>query len=215
MPAEEGPALAAPPPLRAEPTTIAWIAEHARALRDAESSRGESLDAKAATLAGFAGVVLSVTAAFATRSTLHTTASSAVFAISLALLVGAGGAALGALLPRRTAQPDVSELERFLSPQLATTRAADVQSRTVRASASIVRHNRAVNDRKARLLQLAATLLACGLVALAGFALSIQLYGRSSTGSSAGHTRLAPPGRRGDAARSRADDRRDRPAVRN
>jgi hypothetical protein len=168
------------PALRVEPATFAWMAEHAQSLRELETTRGEGLDAKAATLAGFAGVVLSVIAALAPRVGDGSAVAAVLLALALALLVAAAVAALGALLPRRTAQLGVGELEQFLSPPFATAAAADVQSRTIRATVTMLRVNQAVNDRKARLLQLTAVSLAGGLLAVSALALTLQLDGRSN-----------------------------------
>jgi hypothetical protein len=172
------------------------MADHAKALRDDEAAHREALDAKAATLAGFAGVTLSVSATLATStSELHSPAIPWLLGAGLALLAGSAATALlGILLPQRYKELKADELDRFLEPEYFSAAAPDVQSRTVKDTATVLRHNRKVNGRKARLLQGAAALLAGGLLCVSALALILELDGRKPT--HAGHRAATSVARR-------------------
>lgn len=175
--------------LKVSPAASAWLADHASAIRAAETARTDSLDTKAATLAGFAGVILSISAAIALRA--EEAVEPWLLVLTLALLIGAVAAALlGVLLPQKMAQPSIDELDRLRDSTGTSVSPVELQMRAIGAETKSLRHNRVVNQRKARFLQAAVLLLTAGLIGVAALATTIGTNGRTDSQPAAAQ----PPG---------------------
>jgi hypothetical protein len=124
-------------------------------------------------------VIISVTVNIAARGAeLDVACFEWVLGATLGVLLASAGAALlGVLLPQQLLELTVGELDAFLTPQFYAAQPPDVQSRAVKASAALLAHNRAINARKARFLQVSVILLVCGLVGISAFGVMIVLDG--------------------------------------
>jgi hypothetical protein len=161
--------------------TFDWMSQQAKDLREAERERAEGLDSKASSLAGFTGVILSLTATLVSRAPTLTDAELVALIGSLTLLAAAAAVAiLGVIVPQAYKTLPVSELRKYLTPPFYSSLRHDVQARTLRATIRQIDHNRKLNSDKAKRLRAASVLLLSGLAGVAALALIIGVHGSGS-----------------------------------
>jgi hypothetical protein len=147
-----------------------------------ERDRGRALDAKAASLTGFTGLILSVNGALASAFLSHhlgavgKPVAIVFFFLAIILLLAAVLlAVVGVLMPQSYRGMGRKELRNFATPAVQANSALWVRQSMLGALANIIAKDRPVNDCKARLTKGVAGLLALGFVAVAGEALTIGL----------------------------------------
>jgi hypothetical protein len=145
-----------------------------------ERDRGRALDAKAASLTGFTGLILSVNGALASAFLNHHLGpvgkplAIVFFFLAIILLLAAVLlAVVGVLMPQGYRGMGRKELRNFATPAVQANSALWVHQSMLGALANIIAKDRPVNDCKARLTKGVARLLALGFVAVAGQALTI------------------------------------------
>jgi hypothetical protein len=149
-------------------------------LLEDERSRGQTLETKTATLAGFTGAILALTVGFG-RDLLRLDLGrigDLVFALFfaaavVALAAGAILAVFGVLRPQERLAIARAEIRHFSEFPLIATAPMDIQGRMINTLTEALDRERLVNDRKARLTQLAALALVIGLLSVAGEALTV------------------------------------------
>jgi hypothetical protein len=153
-------------------------------LVDDERSRGQGLEAKTSTLAGFTGAILALTATLG-RDVLRLDLGSVgevvqggLFAVAVtALAVGSVIAVLGVLRPQQRLAVARSELRRFTEFPLLSTPPVEIRGRMISTFVDALENERRVNDRKASLSRLAGFALAVGLLGVAGQAIAMLASG--------------------------------------
>jgi hypothetical protein len=153
-------------------------------LVDDERSRGQGLETKTSTLAGFTGAILALTATLG-RDLLKLELGSVgevvqggLFAVAVtALAAGSVIAVLGVLRPQQRLAVARSELRRFTEFPLLSTPPVEIRGRMIRTFVDALENERQVNDRKATLSRLAGFALAVGLLGVAGQAIAMLASG--------------------------------------
>ena len=140
---------------------------------DDERNRGQGLDTKMSTLAGFTGAILALTATVAKEVFgLHLDAlgNAPVRSVYVLAVVALGSAAICAvwiaIRPRPRLVIDETQLREFTLSMLAAP-TVDIQGEMIETLFRVLQHERAANDRKARLGVYAGYLLIVGLAAVA------------------------------------------------
>jgi hypothetical protein len=172
------PAREAPADLR--PDTVEALLEIVWHLRDEERDRDQSFTVRGVGLAGFAGVILSLSNTVA-RPALQADLSGALDAVSLALFIVAalalvaalGFTLFGVLLPREAISLGSDEISRFISHEFVNAHKAMAQGREMRGLIRSLLRQRVRNDVKARWLRHAYVALSVGLLALALLGLTL------------------------------------------
>ena len=161
------------------PSTVEVLLETTWRLSEAETSRTDSLDRKAATLATFASLLASLTAGLG-DSFVGEAGSAwafAVFCSGLFALVLSVGLAVGALVPREYLTLGMPEIEQF--PIWSEIRKTPQQLRgeLLQGLVTVIARERELNDRKAGRITAAFLLLFGGLVLLAAEAATLSAGG--------------------------------------
>jgi hypothetical protein len=153
-------------------------------LLDDERSRGQGLETKTSTLAGFTGAILALTAALGRDllerdlGSVGEVVQSGLFALAVtALAAGSVIAVLGVLRPQQRLAVARSELRKFTKFPLLSTPPVEIQGRMITTLVDALENERRVNDRKARLSRLAGFALAVGLLGVAGQAIAMLAAG--------------------------------------
>jgi len=161
---------------------VAELLGIARSLLDDERARGQGLDAKTSTLAGFSGAILALTATLGPQIFARTSGAFAealvrtLYVVTvLALAAGAVLAVAGVLRPQQRLAIATSELERFGQFPLIAAPRMDIQGRMINTVVEGLVHERRLNDRKARLTRYAGLALATGFAGVAAQALALGL----------------------------------------
>jgi hypothetical protein len=167
---------------RPDDATVAELLAMVRGMLDDERTRGQGLDAKSATLAGFTGTILALTTTLgAVLLDLDLGAvGSAVFqCLYVVSVVALGVASLVALVGVLRPQPRLAlamdEIRRFSEFPLIATPTVEVQGTMMNTLIEALAHERALNERKARLTRVAAVALAVGFVSVAAQAVTLGL----------------------------------------
>jgi hypothetical protein len=147
-----------------------------------ERERGRALDTKCASLAGFTGLILSLTGAFAPAlldSKLgkigQPTAEVAFFVAIVSLLLAVLVAVMGVLMPQKYRSMGTEQVANFARPSVQREDALWVHQSMLGALADILAKDRPVNNCKARLTRLVARFLAVGFLAVAVEASTIAI----------------------------------------
>ena len=146
---------------------------------DDERARGQGLDAKTSTLAGFAGTILALTATlggqlFSSDLGAAETAFRVLFIAAVVALALAAGLAVGGVLrPQRRLAVPIDEIETFGRFPLLGAAKMDVQGQVLVTTIRALDAERATNDRKAALTRYAALALVAGFVAVALLAVTV------------------------------------------
>jgi hypothetical protein len=164
------------------PETVAEIHGSVLRMLDDERSRGQGLDAKTSSLAGFTGAILALTAGLG-RDFLGADAGAVadvlvrvVYVLAVgALAVAALIAVVGGLRPQERLAISSSELRSFAEYPLIAADRTEFEGRMVATLVEAVQHEREVNDRKALRVRRAALALAVGFAGVALEALTIAI----------------------------------------
>jgi hypothetical protein len=151
------------------PETVAELLRAARDLLLDERARGQTLDAKTSTLAGFTGTILALTASLGhglfamDLGAVGQPVIRALYVLTVAALaISALLSVAGVLRPQARLAIAGSELERFGAFPLIATPKMEVEGRLLNATVEAVLHERQVNDRKGRMTRHAGLTLALG-----------------------------------------------------
>ena len=154
---------------RPNDATVAELLAMVRGMLDDERTRGQGLDGKSATLAGFTGTILALTRRSARSCSTSTSAASARRSSSASMssrCMALGFAALVALIGVLRPQPRLAlamdEIRRFSEFPLIAQPLVEVQGTMMNTLIEALAHERALNERKARLTRVAAVGLAVG-----------------------------------------------------
>jgi ABC-type transport system involved in multi-copper enzyme maturation permease subunit len=174
--------MAAQPPAPREDTVDALL-ETVRELLRAEDSRATSLTARGSGLAGFVGLIISLSATVGQRAVSASlppgwkAATIALFALALIALVSAViVVVLRVLLPQSYRNLAMSEVSRYPLPEFVYAEKVMVQGRTMRGHIDALATERDRNDGKARGLRCAYLLLIAGLGLAAVDAVILALH---------------------------------------
>jgi hypothetical protein len=161
---------------------VAELLGIAQALLDDERARGQGLDAKTSTLAGFSGAILALTATLGPEIFARTSGAVAEALVRVlyvltvaALAAGAVLAVAGVLRPQERLAIATQELERFGEFPLIASPRIEIQGRMINTVVEGLIHERRLNDRKARLTRYAGLALAGGFTGVAAQALALGL----------------------------------------
>ena len=149
---------------------------------DEERARTAALTTKTSTLAGFSGTILAIVLALGRdlfARPLGDPAAALVpilFVVSVLALATAGTLAIrGVLRTQQRLTIDADQLRAFAAPPWTSTDPIEINGNALASLARAIGHDRALNDRKARLADMAALALLVGLLAVAGQALCLGL----------------------------------------
>jgi hypothetical protein len=151
------------------PETVEALLDTTWRVAGAESAQTDALDRKAASLATFASLVLSLTAALGGRlvDANETAWVFALYAAGLALLVIAIGVAVWVLLPKEQLMLGTAYLERFPKWSELLKSREQVQGETMASLIALIALERRVNSRKANAVRWSFVVLAAGLAVTA------------------------------------------------
>jgi hypothetical protein len=165
-------------------TSVNELFQIVERLVDDERSRGQGLETKTSSLAGFTGAILALTATLGRDllklelGSVGEIAQGALFSVAItALAAGSVIAVLGVLRPQQRLAVARSELRRFTEFPLLATPPVEIQGRMITTLVDALEHEREINDRKAKLSRLAGFALATGLLAVAGQAIAALASG--------------------------------------
>jgi hypothetical protein len=147
------------------PETVEALLETTWRVAAAEGARTDALDRKAASLATFASLVLSLSATLGGRFVSGREAAwvFALFALGLFLLVAASALSVWVLLPKEQLMLGVAYLERFTKWGEILKPRVQVQGETMAGLIEAIALERRTNRRKARGVQWAFVVLVAGL----------------------------------------------------
>jgi hypothetical protein len=154
--------VASPEP---DPETVAALLDTTWRVAAAETSRTDALDGKAASLATFASLVLSLSATLGGRLIYGHVAAwvYALFALSLLLLVLAVVVSVWVLLPKEQAMLGIAYLERFPKWSEIRKPRSQVQGETMAGLVAAIALERRTNRQKTEGVRVAFILLVLGL----------------------------------------------------
>ena len=179
------------------PETVAALLDTAWRVADAEISRTDALDRKAATLATFASLLTTLTATLATRfvELIGTWWALGVFCGGLLALVLSVAFAVKALVPSEYVMLGARYLERLPAWSETSKSPEQVRGETLRAVIRSVARERGANDAKTRTVRRALVLLVAGLVLIAFEAADTRSGGQLMTSPVGDHVTQTEPGR--------------------
>ena len=164
------------------PATVAELLSITREMLDDERTRGQGLDSKSATLAGFTGTVLALTTALGAQLLeldLGSVGSPLFQCLYIVSVVALGTAALVALIGVLRPQPRIGvtldAIRGFAAFPLIAQPTVEVQGMMINTLIEAIEHERGLNDRKSRLTRLAAASLSVGFVGVAAQAVTLGI----------------------------------------
>jgi hypothetical protein len=151
------------------PETVEALLDTTWRVAQAEAGRTDSLDRKASTVATFASLLATLTAAFGARllEEVDQAWSAVLFSAGLLALVGSAGFAVAALLPKESTMLGMAYLQRFPTWSEILKPPEQVRGETMQGVLKAIATEREANERKARSVRRALVLLAAGLGVLA------------------------------------------------
>jgi hypothetical protein len=170
----------------ADPETVDELLKMLREIVQDERSRGQGLDTKTSTLTGFTGATLAIVAGLGrnleevTLGAVGDPLFRALFVAAVLLLTAAAVIGLaGVLRPQPLLALAPGELQQFGQFPLLAAGRITVQGQMLNTLIEALLHERALNDRKARLTRWTALALAAGYTCVAAGALTVALFGSS------------------------------------
>ena len=167
---------------RPDDATVAELLAMVRGMLDDERTRGQGLDGKSATLAGFTGTILALTTTLGGElldldlGAVGSVVFQFLFVVSVVALGFASLVALvGVLRPQPRLALAMEEIRRFSQFPLIAQPTVEVQGTMMNTLIEALAHERALNERKARLTRVAAASLAVGFVAVAAQAVTLGI----------------------------------------
>lgn len=162
--------------------TVAELLSITRKVLDDERARGQGLDSKSATLAGFTGTILALTATLGAQlleldlGSVGTPVFQCLFILSvLALGAAALIALLGVLRPQVGIGVALEEIRSFSAYPLISRPTAEVQGMMINTLIEAIEFERRINERKSRLTRYAAASLTVGFISVAAQAVTLGL----------------------------------------
>jgi hypothetical protein len=175
---------ATPKDERPNAETVGELLVIVRRLLDDERARGQGLDTKTSTLAGFTGATLAITSGFGHE--IATTGAAGITETVLRVSFVVAVVALGAsavislavvLRPQQRLAITVDEVERFSQFPLIALEPMEVHGRMINHAAEAMAQERSVNARKAELNKVAVSFLVLGFAALACLSVTFATVG--------------------------------------
>jgi hypothetical protein len=167
---------------RPDHETVAELLAMVRTLLDDERARGQALDGKSATLAGFTGTILALTATLGARllrldlGDVGSAAFRSLYVVSvLALGVASLVSLVGVLRPQPRMALTMDQVRLFSEFPLIAQPTVEIRGSMMNTLIEALGHERKLNDRKAGLTRLAAGGLAVGFVAVAAQAVTLGI----------------------------------------
>jgi hypothetical protein len=161
------------------PESVSTLLSTVQRLFDDELQRGRELDTKMATLAGFSGTILALTATISTDllalrvGGLAEAVMRVLFAVAIVSLAAAAVLAVaGALLPRPRLQIDNSAIREFASFPLIAAAKIQIEGQLLSTLIDELDFERRRNDKKATFGRFSGVALIVGFVAVAALALA-------------------------------------------
>jgi hypothetical protein len=162
------------------PATVAELLSITREMLGDERDRGQGLDAKSATLAGFTGTVLALTTTLGAQlldldlGSFGTPLFQCLYIISVVALGTAALIALvGVLRPQPRIAVTIEAIRGFSEYPLIAQPTVEVQGMMINTLVEAIEHERHLNDRKSRLTRAAAASLTVGFVGVAAQAVTL------------------------------------------
>jgi hypothetical protein len=162
--------------------TVAELLAMVRGMLDDERTRGQGLDGKSATLAGFTGTILALTTTLGAElldldlGSVGSAVFQCLYVISVAALGTASLVALvGVLRPQPRLALAIDEIRGFSQFPLIARPTVEVQGTMMNTLIEALAHERALNERKARLTRAAAVCLAVGFLGVAAQAVTLGI----------------------------------------
>jgi hypothetical protein len=163
------------------PEAVDELLELVHRLMSDERTRGQTIDTKTSTLAGFSGAILALTATlgaalFDRRLGSIEPALQGLFVVAVTTLSAAATLAVsGVLRPQPRLSIAIDEIRRFRDFPLIATPKVDIQGQMLATTIDALARERRINDRKARLTQWSAGMLVGGYVAVAAMAVTFAV----------------------------------------
>ena len=163
------------------PEAVEQLLGLVQTLLEDERARGQALDSKTSTLAGFSGAILALTATLGAALFEQDLggvgpAVQALFCVAVTALAAAAILAVaGVLRPQPHLGVSMEEVRRFPEFPLIATTKLDIQGEMLVTSVNALGHEREVNDRKASRSAYVARALVAGYAAVAAMAVPIAL----------------------------------------
>jgi hypothetical protein len=162
--------------------SVRQLFEIVQRLVEDERARGQSLDTKTSTLAGFTGTILALTVGLGREIfdiDLGPVGDVVFRGLFLVAVISLGAGAIlavgGILRPQSRLAVSRSEIKRFAEFPLIATPPVELQGRMINTLAEALSVERHLNDRKAKLTQYAAYALVAGLLGIVGEALTVVI----------------------------------------
>jgi hypothetical protein len=169
-------------PQQPKPDAVAELLSIVRGLLADERARGQGLDGKTSTLTGFTGATLALVASLARdvlRPGLGAFAGALAQGLFVATVCALTAAAVlglaGVLRPQPRLDIAAEELRGFGSFPLIAASRMEIQGQMVNTLVDALLHERALNDRKARLTRRTGVALAIGYAGVAGVAFTVAI----------------------------------------
>jgi hypothetical protein len=167
---------------RPDEQTVAELLAMVRRMLDDERTRGQGLDGKSATLAGFTGTILALTSTLGAElldldlGSVGSALFQALYVLSVAALgVASLVALIGVLRPQPRLALAIEEIRRFSEFPLIAQPTLQVHGTMMNTLIDALEVERALNARKARLTRVAAVCLAVGFASVALQAITLGL----------------------------------------
>jgi hypothetical protein len=162
--------------------TVSELLTVTRRLIDDERTRGQGLDSKTSSLAGFTGAILAITVALGHDvGRLHLgrvgndVASGMYIVAVVALACAAVLAVLGGLRPQQRLAISMTEIRSFAQYPLIAVEPMEIHGRMMNTLVEAIDYERQANDRKARFARRAAVALVVGFLASGAEAVTVVL----------------------------------------
>jgi len=147
-----------------------------------ERARGQGLDSKTSTMTGFTGATLALVATLADEvldsslGTIGSPLAKTLFVGTVCALTAAAILGLAVILrPQQRLEISTDEIRGFGQFPLIAMAPMQIQGRMINTLIDELLHERALNDRKARLTQLTSTALVFGYAGVAAVALTLAI----------------------------------------
>jgi hypothetical protein len=173
--------MARPADAEPNPEAVEQLLELVQRFMEDERARGQALDAKTSTLAGFSGAILALTATLGAALFDRDLGAmepvvQALFVVGVLTLGAAAILAVGGVLrPQPQLSVSLEQIQRFPEFPLLASSKLDIQGEMLATTVGAIEFERRINDRKATRTAQAARALIAGYAAVAAMAVLLSL----------------------------------------